>query len=194
MYKIKKFKLKLIISIFIALALPVHAMSWCTDNNLNYTEHTICNNEYLMVLDDKLQQIYQQLRSKRIEVKHLAWRKKYLDRCAVDQQCIENEYNNRIETLLLHSRLQQQETPVSWCSALSLNETERSICLNRDLRILETTLEVIYGQARSQKQDFEQLYWLQKERDFCRSDVTCIKNSYRKRIKSLKLRIGSEHK
>ncbi len=77
----------------------------------------------------------------------------------------------------------------SWCNSSRLNRTEQTICNSISLRQLDTELAQVYGNAKAEKQDYDQLSWLKNSRNACDTNVICLKREYRSRIRILKSRI-----
>jgi len=78
-----------------------------------------------------------------------------------------------------------------WCDSERLNPTEATICNNEELKMLDTKLAQVYGQARATDKDYDQRDWLKSRRDTCGTNVRCIAQEYKSRIAVLSERIGS---
>lgn len=78
----------------------------------------------------------------------------------------------------------------SWCDSSGLNATEQTICNNTTLRQLDTKLAKVYSDAKAANHDYDQLSWLKNSRNACRTNVSCLKNEYRSRIRILENRVG----
>lgn len=73
----------------------------------------------------------------------------------------------------------------SWCSAADLGASERAICSDPTLGLLDRRLTLAYERARRVEDDLDQERWL-ANRDACGWDVTCLEYSYRGRIAELR--------
>ena len=166
------------------------ARPWCASKNLNLTEITVCKNQLLIELDAELQAIYDKAEKQNKSKGQIRWLRKGRDKCSSDVNCIESKYRNRIETLLIRTELEMLANSRPWCSSERLNATERTICLNSNLRDYDAQLQVVYGQARAKSEDSGQIYWLRRERDRCAKDVSCIQRQYSSRILILKNRLN----
>jgi hypothetical protein len=72
----------------------------------------------------------------------------------------------------------------SWCTAPKLNKTEHTICTDDTLSALDIKLAEIYGASKVRSKAVSQKHWLKKRND-CGSNISCIKNAYEERIRSL---------
>ncbi|SDY54535.1 lysozyme inhibitor LprI family protein [Citreimonas salinaria] len=76
------------------------------------------------------------------------------------------------------------ETP-SWCRSPDLNTSERTICSNAVLSLLDQKLNTAYQQARRIDGDLDQGRWL-ASRNECGRDIACLEYTYRDRIAELR--------
>jgi len=78
----------------------------------------------------------------------------------------------------------------SWCSSPS-NATERAICGDADLSSLDNMLNVAYGRAKHDSPkaladiEYVQKHWLLGQRNFCGTDVACLRKRYTEQIQIL---------
>jgi len=70
----------------------------------------------------------------------------------------------------------------SWCDSSHLNKTEHTICANEELSRLDKKLVKVYGSAKASTKS--QREWL-AQRNRCKNDIECIKDSYKSRINEL---------
>jgi uncharacterized protein len=75
-------------------------------------------------------------------------------------------------------------TTPSWCSATTLNASERTICADDNLGRLDRQLNEAYREALRVAPDLDQRDWL-VERNRCGRRLTCLKDAYRSRITEL---------
>lgn len=95
-----------------------------------------------------------------------------------------NELINSIQNNKSSQADQTDDTLPSWCNASHLNRTEHTICANDELGKLDKKLASVYGAVKADRKDKSQRAWL-KQRNRCKSDVTCIRQAYEKRIAQL---------
>lgn len=81
-------------------------------------------------------------------------------------------------------RDRKKYTKPLWCTAPRLNKTERTICTDVILSAMDIKLAEIYGASTVHRKDVAQRAWL-KKRNSCGSNISCIKNTYENRIRSL---------
>jgi uncharacterized protein len=72
----------------------------------------------------------------------------------------------------------------SWCSATTLNSSERTICADENLGRLDLQLNEAYREALHVAPDLDQRDWL-VERNRCGRRLTCLEDAYRSRITEL---------
>jgi uncharacterized protein len=72
----------------------------------------------------------------------------------------------------------------SWCSAQTLNPSERTICADENLGRLDLQLNEAYREALRVAPDLDQRDWL-AERNRCGRRLTCLEDAYRSRITEL---------
>ena len=95
-----------------------------------------------------------------------------------------NELINIIQNNKSPQGDQTDDTLPSWCNASHLNRTEHTICANDELGKLDKKLASVYGAVKADGKDKTQRAWL-KQRNRCKSDVTCIRQAYEERIEQL---------
>jgi uncharacterized protein len=72
----------------------------------------------------------------------------------------------------------------SWCSAVALNPSERTICADAVLSRLDLQINEAYREAQRVAPDVDQRDWLD-ERNRCGAGLTCLEEAYRSRIAEL---------
>lgn len=177
---------RLICIFFILLmAGKIEARPWCSAKNLNITEKTICSSSELQDLDARLEQVYGRSIAFGRDHEQLDWLDNHRNACLSNEDCIANEYRDRIISLLERATFNETANARPWCSASRLNPTEETICNTSYLRDLDAELQVAYGQARAVKEDSIQLNWLTQKRNACNQEVSCIAREYQIRIAQL---------
>lgn len=177
----------LLLPLLLAIPLPAAAQSWCSADNLNATEATICADAWLSRLDRRMTSIY--------GTEGSGWagktlsQQQWLDKrnaCGTDQSCIATAYRDRIATLTPPPDNRPVETGKlrPWCSG-TLNTTERTICRSPRLADLDAAMSAVYAATDEKSAPNEQMAWLREDRDSCGSSTACITRSYVDRIATL---------
>lgn len=171
-------RVMLIISAILWLSVfdEIYAASFECNNATTLTEKSICATPGLSGLDDVLEKDYLHALDvsadkDAILATQRAWLKGR-DKCGNDSNCILNAYQKRLKELRL-------------CD-MRTTETERLVCNTTNLWALDRLVEREYQQALEQATDKESLIedykvWIE-ERDRCRVNLRCLRESYEKRI------------
>ena len=179
-----------------ALATPASAAQpdWCRYSGLSTTERTICATPALHWRDTVLNSLWEQSNEGQgVRVPQRDWLGAR-DACGRDVECIAESYDTRIvnlQSLLSAPRRgptvgtpppAQTQRLRPWCGA-RLNRTEATICDSAYLADLDETLQITYDRLGRNAPD--QSGWLNR-RNRCGGDFSCIEQSYRERIRTLR--------
>jgi len=104
--------------------------TWCNSSNLNKTEHTICANEVLNALDNRLAEVYGANKAKNSDNEQKEWLKKR-NKCGSDISCIKKIYNERIDILQDKNKKNQNEISASEDIATTGLDILKELC-NKD--------------------------------------------------------------
>ena len=169
--------------------------SWC-DGARKAAERAVCDTSMLLLLDAELNEKYLAATKRAgLDPEKLSaltsteamWLQKQRDVCGSDVTCLEGAYRSRIAAL--------SSRPPSWCNG-ARKAAERAVCDTSTLLLLDAELNEKYLAATKRAgSDPEKLSaltsaeatWLQKQRDVCGSDVTCLEGAYRSRIAALSM-------
>lgn len=165
---------------------PAAAQSWCGNDRLNTAEQMICADEILGRLDGELNALWRERGGDRAA--QTAWLQRR-NACGSDIFCIEDAYRDRIAQLTATAPRRPAAPLRPWCSASRLNPTEQTICAEPRLADMDAALVAVYGAAKADDSDREQVAWLRGTRDACGRDEICIGNAYLRRIIDLGRRL-----
>jgi len=147
---------------------------WCP-NAETITEQTICANENLWCLDNKLNELYRLYRP----IGQKRWRNER-DSCGSDVACINLSYTQRIAQISqsINTQATQSTGNPLWCHKAS-NTVEKMICGNSELSNLDNTMTSYWNaQPRAWRIQHRQAQRnFLKNRNACNT-VECVKTEY----------------
>jgi uncharacterized protein len=185
--------------LFLILAAPAAAQSWCANGGLNPTEQVICTPPDLGWRDHLLEEAYGAVRHQPgVQPAQQSWLAGR-NACGWNADCIRAAYDSRIAQLqgLAGGGGKPPGQPgglqpagPSWCSEGSLNPAERTICANPDLGQMDLYMADLYAQVRHYPGvQANQVAWL-SSRNACQASYSCLYGAYAGRIAELRSRYG----